>query len=62
MASSSSLETDRLRLACEVLARGVIRCRRDNVGEGAETLRCAATEIAGDEKTSTAARVEEDGR
>lgn len=54
-------EIERLRLACEVLARGVIRCRRGNAGEGAKTLRCVA-EKAGCEQTCTTARVEEAGR
>lgn len=62
MASSSSHEIDRLRLTCEVLARGVIRCRRGHAGESAETLRCVATEIVGDEKTCAADCIEEDQR
>jgi hypothetical protein len=71
MASSSSQlrsaservgnEINRLRHVCEVLARGVIRCRRGNAGEGAKTRRCVP-ENAGCEPTCTAGYVEEDGQ
>jgi len=43
------LEIDRLRLVCEILARGVIRYRRGNTGEVDKTLRCATAEkLAGE--------------
>jgi len=48
------LEIDRLRLVCEVLARGVIRYRRGNAGEVAKTLRCATAEKLGDESACIA--------
>lgn len=73
MASSSSQltsanecvrhEINRLRLVCEVLARGVIRCRHGNAaGEFAKTVRCMMTESAGDEEACTADCIEEDER
>jgi len=54
------LEIDRLRLVCEILARGVIRYRRGNAGEVAKTLWCAAAEKVGDESACTADCLEED--
>jgi hypothetical protein len=55
-------ESDHLRLVCEVLARGVIRCRQGKAGESAEALRVVATESVGDENNRIATCVEEDGR
>jgi len=54
------LEIDRLRLVCEILARGVIRYRRGNSGEVGKSLRCAAKEIAGDELACIAECLDEE--
>jgi hypothetical protein len=54
-------EIKRRRHVCEVLARGVMRCRRGNAGEGAKTLRCVA-ESAVSGQTCPADCVEEDQR
>jgi hypothetical protein len=54
-------EIKRRRHVCEVLARGVMRCRRGNAGEGAKTRRCVS-ENTGCEPTCTAGNVEEDQR
>ncbi len=56
------LEIDRLRLVCEILARGVVRYRRGNAGEVAKTLRCEVKEIAGDADARTLACIGEDQR
>jgi hypothetical protein len=56
------LEIDRLRLVCEILARGAIRYRRGNAGEVARTLPCATSEKLGDESACTADCLDEENQ